>query len=418
MENIVLVGLQDQNLKRKETAESLEELASLVKTAGGEVSYSVVQRRERIDPTYLIGKGKVEQIANLVRSNGISTVIFDEELTPAQQRNLENSIGTKIIDRTRLILDIFAHRARTKEGILQVELAQLTYFLPRLTGKGIMFSQQFGGIGTRGPGERELEYDRRHIRQRILYLKREIEKIRRQRHLRREKRKETPLVAIIGYTNAGKSTLLNTLTKKSAAYVDDKLFATLDPTVKKVNLPSGLKVLFIDTVGFIRKLPHHLVTAFRSTLEEVEEADLLLHIIDLGHPSWAEQEKTVIGVLQELNLENKPCLNVYNKIDLVSSEEYPKLIHKLEILSRISPLTISALGGQGIDELLRRITKFFEEKLILAKVSIPYSQSKIVSQIREKSVIFEEKYGSSSVFLRLKTDGETISKLQKFIVHK
>jgi len=418
MENTILVGLQDTKTRKEEARESLNELALLVKTAGGKVEQTFVQKRSKIDPAYLIGKGKVEEIAHLVRMNGIATVIFDEELSPAQQRNLEDLIGTKILDRTRLILDIFAHRARTKEGILQVELAQLTYLLPRLTGRGIIFSQQFGGIGTRGPGERELEYDRRHIRQRIIHLEKEIEKIRKHRQIQREKRKEIPVVAIVGYTNVGKSTLLNTLTKKStplrrseaSVYVDDKLFATLDPTTRRVTLPDGLKVLFTDTVGFIHKLPHHLVTAFRATLEETKDADLLIHLIDLRHWQWKKQVNVVNNVHKELGIGNKPQIQVYNKIDLLKPEDC------LRLVGREKNILISALTGEGIEKLLEEVSKFFEKNLLPLEVSIPYSKSKIISQIRLNSIILREKYEDSAIYLKLKTNWSTANKLQEFIL--
>lgn len=418
MENIVLVGLQDAKTKREEVVESLNELALLVKTARGKIEHTFIQKRNKIDSAYLIGKGKAEEIAHLVQINGITAVIFDEELSPAQQRNLEDLINTKILDRTRLILDIFAQRARTKEGILQVELAQLTYLLPRLTGRGIMFSQQFGGIGTRGPGERELEYDRRHIRQRILHLEKEIEKIRNQRKVQREKRKNMPVVAIVGYTNVGKSTLLNTLAKESAplrrseasVYVDDKLFATLDPTTRRVTLPKGMNILFTDTVGFIRKLPHHLVTAFRATLEETKEADLLIHLIDPTNREWKKQVNVVNNVLKELDLNDKPQIQVYNKIDLLKPEEYRRLKQEKNVF------LISALTGKNIDELLYTVSKFFEKDLIPLEVSIPYGRSKIISQIRNESVILKERYENSGIYLKLKTNSATVNKLEDFVL--
>ncbi len=419
MENTILVGLQDSKTKREEAVESLNELALLVKTVGGKIVHTFIQKRNRIEPAYLIGKGKVEEIANFVRMTypakrssgqpGITTVIFDEELSPAQQRNLEDLIGTKILDRTRLILDIFAQRAKTKEGILQVELAQLTYLLPRLSGRGVMFSQQLGGIGTRGPGERELEYDRRHIRQRILHLEKEIEKVSKQREIQREKRKEIPVVAIVGYTNVGKSALLNTLTKKHTIYVDDKLFATLDPATRRVNLPGGLKVLFTDTVGFIHKLPHHLVTAFRATLEETREADLLIHLIDPTHRQWKQQINVVNNVLKELGLSSKPQIAAYNKIDLLKPDEYSRLV------GRDKTISISALTGEGVEELLKEVSKFFEKELISLEVSIPYNKSRMISQIRLNSVILKERYEDLSIYLELKTSWSTANKLQEFI---
>jgi GTP-binding protein HflX len=327
--------------------DSLGELALLASSAGAQVADSVLQERARRDPATLIGRGKVEDVARRCHEAAADVVVFDEDLSPAQQRNLEKELGRKTLDRTQLILDIFARRARTREGRLQVELAQLDYLLPRLAGKGILLSRLGGGIGTRGPGETKLETDRRRIRQRIQSVRREIERVRRERHTRREgrARRETPVVALVGYTNAGKSTLFNALTR-SAATVSDQLFMTLDPLVRKVRLGGGRDLLVVDTVGFIRKLPHSLVAAFRATLEEVREADLLLHVVDASTPGVEAREAAVESVLGEIGAAEMPRLLVLNKADKTPQERARALV-----AGRVGCALVSARTGRGLDEL-------------------------------------------------------------------
>ena len=346
-EKALLVGVASGPQGRLETESSVEELGALARSAGAQVVGSIVQERKRRDPATLIGRGKVEEVARTAEAKSVDLLLFDEELSPAQQRNLERGIGRKTLDRTQLILDIFARRARSREGRLQVELAQLYYMLPRLTGKGALMSRLGGGIGTRGPGETKLETDRRRIRHRIQAVKREIEKVRRNRTTRREARQRTqaPVVALVGYTNAGKSTLFNALTR-AETQVSDQLFLTLDPLVRKADFGPGREVLLVDTVGFIQKLPHALVAAFRATLEEVTAADLLLHVIDASAEDMEEREAAVESVLREIGAADRPRVQVLNKIDLVP----PARATGLQA-ARPDAVLVSADTGAGLDEL-------------------------------------------------------------------
>jgi GTP-binding protein HflX len=318
-----------------------------VQSAGARVVGTLIQERKRKDPATLIGRGKVEEVARLSIERAADLVVFDDELTPAQQRNVEATVDRKTVDRTQLILDIFARRARTREGRLQVELAQLDYMLPRLTGKGVLLSRLGGGIGTRGPGETKLETDRRRIRQRIQNVKREIEKVRRTRHTRREARRraQAPVVALVGYTNAGKSTLFSALTRERTE-ISDQLFMTLDPLVRRIRVGPGKDVLVVDTVGFIQKLPHALVAAFRATLEEVVQADLLLHVMDASAEDVENREAAVDAVLKEIGAGERPRIAVLNKTDKVA----PERVRNLQA-GRPGSVAVSALTGQGLDEL-------------------------------------------------------------------
>jgi len=339
--------------------DSLEELALLATNAGAAVVGAVVQRRQSPTPAYYLGKGKVEEIIALKEKLNYNMVIFDDELSPVQQRNLENSIDAKIIDRTALILDIFARRAKTKEGRLQVELAQHEYLLPRLAGQWSHLERLGGGIGTRGPGESQIETDRRLVRNKIHRLQEQIKDIRRQRTLYRRKRKDTgiPIAAIVGYTNSGKSTLLNRISG-SKVLTEDKLFATLDPTTRRVTLPSGRQFLLTDTVGFIQKLPTTLVAAFRATLEELDEADALLHVVDISHHNAVEQNQTVEKTLAELGLQEKPRITVLNKLDLVvESESEMQEFCREKGSGQQDMVMISAAKGWGIRALLEEVEK-------------------------------------------------------------
>jgi GTP-binding protein HflX len=335
--------------------DSIEELALLAVTAGAEVVGSQVQRLQRPTPIYYLGKGKLEELAALRENTGYDVVIFDDELSPTQQRNLEQALDVKIIDRTALILDIFARRARTHEGRLQVELAQHEYLLPRLVGQWSHLERLGGGIGTRGPGESQLETDRRIIRQKIHRLQKEIEGVRRHRALYRRQRTlhGIPFVALVGYTNSGKSTLLNSLTK-AGVFVEDKLFATLDPTTRRLTLPSRKEALITDTVGFIQKLPHTVVAAFKATLEELEESALLLHVIDITHHNAVQQSVTVEKVLTELGLGDKPGISVLNKIDRLAPNEEDISGFASEMKDQETVL-ISATEGWGLRGLLEKI---------------------------------------------------------------
>ncbi|WP_339157218.1 GTPase HflX [Paenibacillus sp. FSL W8-0186] len=324
----ILVSLTTQEVKNGgvDPAYSMDELVQLALTAGVEVADTLVQNRDKPDPKWFIGKGKVDELHEAIQDFNVTTVIFDQELSGAQVRNLEDILDVKIIDRTQLILDIFAQRAKTREGIIQVELAQLTYLLPRLSGHGKNLSRLGGGIGTRGPGESKLETDRRHIRRRIGELKRQLEEVTRHRKLHRERRKETGVVhlALVGYTNAGKSTLLKALTAADV-YIENQLFATLDPTTRSLELPSGKEVIITDTVGFIQNLPHDLVAAFRATLEEANEADLILHVVDASSPMREDQMEIVQRILEQLGAGSTPQLVLFNKKDMCSPERLEML---------------------------------------------------------------------------------------------
>jgi GTPase len=345
--------------------EPLQELAELTASAGAQVVGSVLQRSPDPDPATLVGRGKVREIGASARGVRADSVIFDHDLTPTQLRNLEQALDLRVIDRTQLILDIFAHRARTREGQLQVELAQLNYLLPRLGGRGTLLSRLGGGIGTRGPGEQQLEFDRRRIRARIRRLSKAIERVRSQRALHRAHRQERRCltVALVGYTNAGKSTLFNALTG-SKVTTSSRLFATLDPTVRALELGSRHEVLLSDTVGFIRKLPPHLVASFRATLEELDGASLLLHVTDASHPEREQQDAAVRSLLESLGLAAKPRLHVWNKADLLDPAEARRLA------AGASDVMVSALKGDGLDSLLRRIEEGLEgDPIVEAELS-------------------------------------------------
>jgi len=411
-ERALLVGVELAGKDRRPVEESLEELALLTISADAEVACQTVQKRERIDPGCFIGRGKAFQIRSLCDEHEINTIIFDDDLSPAQQRNLEEIIERKVIDRTRLILDIFARRARSQEGKLQVELAQLTYLLPRLTGKGITLAQQVGGIGVRGPGEKKLEYDRRRVKERIAKLQKEIGKVSEHREQQRSKRKGVllPIIAIVGYTNSGKTTLLNTLTS-SNVFVEDKLFSTLDPTIRRLILPNREKVLVVDTVGFIHKLPHQLVAAFRATLEEVTSSDLLLHIVDVSHPEFQKQIVAVEEVLQKLNALGKPVITIFNKIDLVNNRP---LLHRLERKYKDS-LSISAKNGWGLNRLYDGIIKHFGKERITLDLVIPQTRNDLVSLVYEKGMVISRDYDGKDILLRAQLDRRTAHILKEFI---
>jgi len=369
VERALLVGLEVKGASNSWPLEdSLEELSLLAQTAGAEVAGKVTQRLKAPNPAYFIGRGKLEEILSLKEELKYDLVIFDDELSPAQQRNLEQVLGVKVIDRTALILDIFAKRAQTHEGRLQVELAQHEYLLSRLAGLWPHLERLGGGIGTRGPGEKQLETDRRLIERRIQRLRKEIESVRKHRALYRRRRSKAgiPIVALVGYTNAGKSTLLNTL-GHAHVLVEDKLFATLDPVTRRLTLPDGRKVLLTDTVGFIQKLPPMLVAAFKATLEELSEADLLLHLVDVTHKNAVQQARTVEEVLAELGLAHKPRLLALNKIDLLanntglSGEELVDYYFRQLALRRKNILLISAARGWGLHRLLQRIAEMLAE---------------------------------------------------------
>jgi len=348
-EAALLVGICLERQPRWEAEDSLAELEQLALAAGARVAGSVLQERDRLDPRYLIGKGKAQEIRQ--RCAGVDLVILDEELSGSQQRNLEQLLGRRVVDRPGLILDIFAQRARSREGKLQVELAQLAYLLPRLAGAWSHLERLGGGIGTRGPGETQLESDRRRIRTRMAKIRRDLEQVRRHRALLRRPRRKVPfpIVALVGYTNAGKSSLLNALTHASVL-VQDRLFATLDPTLRRLALPGGRVALLSDTVGFIRKIPHQLVAAFQATLEEIQEAEVLLHVVDVSHPNAEHQQEAVEGVLAELGLADRPTVLVFNKIDRLGRAPFAWQPGSGRVAT-------SAKTGAGLEELRREIVE-------------------------------------------------------------
>lgn len=392
--------------------DSMEELALLARTAGVQVAARITQRMRAPNPAHYVGKGKVEELTQLKAELGIDLVIFDEELSPTQQRNLEEALGVRVIDRTELILHIFARRAQTREGRLQVELAQLEYELPRLAGRWTHLERQAGATQTRGgPGETQLEVDRRRVRQRIGDVKAELEKVRKHRNLYRQRRAAAgvPVVALVGYTNAGKSTLLNALTR-ARVLSEDKLFATLDPTSRRLVLPSGQHVLLTDTVGFIQKLPPTLIAAFRATLEELESADLLLHVVDVTHPKGYEQGQTVLGVLAELGLAEVPIVTALNKIDRLGGDGPPPAskadlpLAARQMLADLVALypcaaAISAERGWGLESLGARIEAALARNWVDVSVRLPYAAESLIRLFRERARVTDEGYTEQGVRL-------------------
>jgi GTP-binding protein HflX len=381
--------------------ESLAEFRELVLSAGGEVAAEIIQSRAKPDPATLIGSGKVEEIAGIAASTEADLVLFDHDLTPTQLRNLDSALPCRVLDRTQLILDIFARHARTREGQLQVELAQLEYMLPRLTGRGKAMSQLGGGIGTRGPGETQLEMDRRRIQRRIDHLRLDIENVRRVRRQQRQRREAVPVptVALVGYTNAGKSTLFNSLT---GAHVlsSSRMFATLDPKLRAIELPSRRKVLLSDTVGFIRNLPHTLVTSFRATLEEVQEAEVLLHVRDSASTYGEEQKAQVEKVLGELDALHKPRIEVLNKIDLLDDQGREVLLNRLISQPSVRAVTASAQTGEGEDALLAAIDDaLHSDPLVDVEFRIPQHEGAVLAAIEAGMVIHARRYEGNLVYL-------------------
>jgi GTP-binding protein HflX len=413
MEKVIAVSIQRQGQSDATVHASMEELEELVATAGGEVIESHTQKKDRPDSATFIGKGKAAELAERALQLKVRTLVFDDELKPVQQRNLEEVTGSKVVDRTRLILDIFAQRARSREGILQVELAQLNYMLPRITERFGRFEQQTGGIGTRGPGERKLEVDRRRIRDRMAALQKQIEKISGERALQRSVRRSIPVpqVALVGYTNAGKSTLLNALLQHSAGapkgerhrvYADDKLFATLDPTTRRIHLPSGRTILFTDTVGFIRKLPTELIASFRATLEETASADLLVHVIDVSSSNWPSREKTVLEILRDLKMADLPLVTAYNKIDRLSPSQKRRLVSGEGIL-------LSAKSGERMGEFLRAIERKLTAQWTEKDVFVPYSDHARLALIHEHTEILAQDTMEGGIRFRIRSHPSTFA---------
>jgi GTP-binding protein HflX len=407
-EKIILVGVSVPPESEEETDRHLDELALLVDTAGADEAARVVQRRDRPDPATYVGRGKAEELRALSEVVDADTVVFDDELTPAQSRNLEKILGRTAIDRTAVILDIFAQNARTPEGKAQVELAQLRYRLPRLRGRGKTLSQQAGGIGTRGPGETQLEVDRRRLVRRMTRLESDLRQSTQQRRLQRKSRRRSRLatVSLVGYTNAGKSTLLNRLTD-AGVLVEDRLFATLDPRTRRLVLPGGEAVLVSDTVGFVRKLPHQLVQAFRSTLEVVNESDLLVHVVDSTSPDPEGQIEAVRSVLAEIGADAVPELLAFNKAD--AGPEAKRLTGR-----HPGSVTISALDGEGIEELLTAIADRLRATAKVMDLVVPYERGDILAAVHREGEVLIETHDADAARVRVRVDGPGAARFAEF----
>lgn len=403
-ERVILVGVSEQD--GDDAEDSLAELAELVKTAGASVAGTLIQKRELIHPGTYVGTGKVAEIAELLEHTGATGIVCDDELSPAQLKNLETMLNTKVMDRTLIILDIFAARATTSEGKIQVELAQLKYRLSRLTGLGRFMSRLGGGIGTRGPGEKKLEIDRRLINDRIAQLNRELKEVVKHREIARAKRERNavPVVAIVGYTNAGKSTLLNHLTD-AEVLEEDKLFATLDPTTRMLELEGHQQVLLTDTVGFIRKLPHHLIEAFKSTLEEAKYADYIIHVVDASNPQRDKQMYIVYETLDHLGVKNKKILTLFNKIDIRTDDD------PLQDFRADHVLQISATENAGLDAVKDVLQEMLREDKIYIERVIPYAQAGVLQLVRNKGELVSEEYVPEGISIRAYVPMEVYGKL-------
>lgn len=403
-ERVILVGVSEQD--GDDAEDSLAELAELVKTAGASVAGTLIQKRELIHPGTYVGTGKVAEIAELLEHTGATGIVCDDELSPAQLKNLETMLNTKVMDRTLIILDIFAARATTSEGKIQVELAQLKYRLSRLTGLGRSMSRLGGGIGTRGPGEKKLEIDRRLINDRIAQLNRELKEVVKHREIARAKRERNavPVVAIVGYTNAGKSTLLNHLTD-AEVLEEDKLFATLDPTTRMLELEGHQQVLLTDTVGFIRKLPHHLIEAFKSTLEEAKYADYIIHVVDASNPQRDKQIYIVYETLDHLGVKNKKILTLFNKIDIRTDDD------PLQDFRADHVLQISAAENAGLDAVKDVLQEMLREDKIYIERVIPYAQAGVLQLVRNKGELVSEEYVPEGISIRAYVPMEVYGKL-------
>ena len=408
-DKVVLVGLNSPVLKKEENADedTMEELSALVETAGGETVGIVLQNRPSPDPRTFIGEGKVAEVQLYCENTGATMVIFDNDLSPSQMRVLTELLGVQVLDRCGLILDIFAQRAKTKEGRLQVELAQYQYLLPRLLGMWTHLERQEGAIGTRGPGETQLETDRRHIRRKIQKLREELEQVRRVRATQRTRREknEVPVVAIVGYTNAGKSTLLNRLTGADIP-ANNRLFDTLDTTTRTLEISDTCTVLLSDTVGFNRKLPHHRVEAFKATLEELSYADLLLHVIDASNPEWREQAEVVEALIRQLGAEATPRLEVFNKSDIYVGEIRP---HGEDIVS------ISAKTGEGLDQLLAMIGKRLDTGFYRVTLSVPYDKGGVVDMLYREAKVESVEYGQTIQVVAVCGE-KTVGQVREYVI--
>lgn len=403
-EKVILVGVSEQD--GDDAEDSVEELKELVKTAGAAVVGTLIQKREKIHPGTYVGTGKVAEIQELIAQTGATGIVCDDELSPAQLKNLEMMLDTKVMDRTLIILDIFAARATTSEGKIQVELAQLKYRMSRLTGLGRSMSRLGGGIGTRGPGEKKLEIDRRLINDRIAQLNRELKEVKRHREITRAKREKNqmPVVAIVGYTNAGKSTLLNHLTD-AEVLEEDKLFATLDPTTRVLELPGHQEVLLTDTVGFIRKLPHHLIQAFRSTLEEARYADYIFHVVDASNPQREKQMHITYETLDDLEVKDKTIVTLFNKQDLRTDDE------PLRDFRADYTLNISAGKNEGLEELKELLSEILRENKVYIERVVPYDKAGIIQLIRKQGELISEEYVAEGIAIKAYVPMEVYGKL-------
>jgi GTP-binding protein HflX len=414
-ERAILVGAprrgRGNTRAREEMVEHLIELARLADTAGAIVVGEVTQQLDRPVPKTFLGKGKIDELRDRIAQDTATLVIFDEELSPAQGKNLEEATGTRVVDRAELILDIFATRARSREAKLQVELAQLEYMLPRLTRMWTHLEKFRGGIGVRGPGETQLETDRRLINKRIKTIRERLDEVQQSREVQRQGRKSEFRVALVGYTNAGKSSILRALSGSSEVHVEDRLFATLDPLTREVDLGEHGHVLMTDTVGFIRKLPHHLVASFRATLEEAGEADLLLHVIDASHPSWEEQRSVVQGVLLELGLETRPTLNVFNKVDALSAEQLGALQDRVVPLAP-SSVFVSALSDEEIQPLRRALIHAVSDRRALSEIRLPLTDGSLLAEIHRGGEVLEQRVDGDDLVLRARIPSEVAARLR------
>ena len=412
-ERALLVGVVTRDQRRAKVEDYLKELALLADSAGAEVVHTIVQERKSIDAAFYIGKGKAEELVWLAGEKKIDIVIFDDDLSPVQVRNLESLIPCKIIDRSGIILDIFASRARTSEAKTQVELAQLQYMLPRLTRQWTHLSKQFGGIGTKGPGETQIETDRRTIRTKITRLKARLQEISTERDVQRKGRENLPRASLVGYTNAGKSPLLKRLSGADV-FIEDRLFATLDPTVRLVAFTPAHRVLLSDTVGFIRKLPHHLVASFMSTLDEVRDADLLLHVIDLSHPLFEEQIAIVNETLEEIGTQGKPTIHVFNKVDRVENRN---LI--TSVLSRFgNAVCISAERGINMNGLVSAVAELLEGTIVEETIRFKQDDYELMSQVHDEGEVLEKRYDGTSVVVRFRMDRARAERIKDALARK
>jgi GTP-binding protein HflX len=410
-ERALLIGLEQNGVSKWDLRDSLDELAELANSAGAEVVDTVTQKLQKPTAPYYIGKGKAEAIKHSFQDREVTSVIFDDELSPAQGRNLETLLARKVLDRTQLILDIFAQRARSREGRLQIELAQLQYLLPRLTRMWEHLSRQTGGIGMRGPGETQLEVDRRRVQERIARLERELESVRKTRAVQRQgrRRHQWPVASVVGYTNAGKSTLLNLLTGADVI-AENRLFATLDPTTRSFTLPNKQRVLLTDTVGFLRKLPHTLIESFKATLEEVSEADLLIHVVDLSHPRVIEQMEAVDAVIKELDAFGKQTLIVFNKIDKLGDRQLVD-----GYLKRFpGSVAISARTGEGVAQLVQALQEALSAWRLRSRFKIPASESALLAEIHRVGHVLELKYEADTAVVVAHVPPELAQKLERF----